>query len=221
MPHPFKTSTLQRRRFLQCSALAALLPLAAPSSLTWAQAPSTSTSSSDAALKLVVAARSQIGCTVYYNGAYEGMVYPNGDIPMERGVCTDVIIRAYRQAFGFDLQQAIHEDMRANFSAYPNNWGAKTTDRNIDHRRVPNQQVFFKRQGVALALPPKASDFQAGDLVSQMLPGNLPHIVIVSDRKTRSGTPLAIHNIGHGTQEEDVLLAYTVTGHYRFLPASA
>ena len=210
---------LHRRRFLQCSALAALplLSLSLPSSLAWAQA----ASASDAALKLVGAARSQIGRTVLYNGAYEGIAYPNGDIPIERGVCTDVIIRAYRQAFGFDLQKAIHEDMRAHFAAYPNNWGAKTTDRNIDHRRVPNQQVFFKRQGAALALPPKVSDFQAGDVVSQMLPGNLPHIVIVSDRQTRSGTPLAIHNIGRGTQEEDVLLSYTITGHYRFLPTSA
>ncbi|MGL4668926.1 MAG: DUF1287 domain-containing protein, partial [Saezia sp.] len=112
----------------------------------------------DLATKLVVAARAQIGQTLYYNGAYERLSYPNGDIPIERGVCTDVTIRAYRQAFQFDLQKAMHEDMRAHFSAYPNNWGAKTTDRNIDHRRVPNQQAFFKRHGVMLPLGENSAD---------------------------------------------------------------
>ena len=170
------------------------------------------------AVKLVEAARSQIGQTLYYNGAYERLTYPNGDIPIDRGVCTDVIIRAYRKAFNFDLQKAIHEDMRRHFSSYPDNWGAKTTDRNIDHRRVPNQQTFFKRQGSALAVSDVAADFLAGDIVSQMLPGNLPHILIVSDRKNFSGTPMAIHNIGRGTQEENILFSYKITGHYRFFP---
>lgn len=169
-------------------------------------------------LQLVAAARSQIGQTVYYDGAYAGISYPNGDILMERGVCTDVIIRAYRTAFHFDLQKAIHEDMKANFSSYPNNWNAKKTDRNIDHRRVPNQQTFFKRQEASLPITHNATDYHAGDIVSQMLPGNLPHILIISDRKTVQGIPLVIHNIGRGTQEEDALFNYQLTGHYRFYP---
>jgi len=205
---------ISRRQILML-ALAGLPPLMLPYAI---QAQAQPSSSAEQALKLVEAARAQIGQTLYYNGAYERLDYPNGDIPIERGVCTDVIIRAYRKAFNFDLQKAIHEDMRRNFSAYPNNWGAKTTDRNIDHRRVPNQQAFFKRQGTALTVTQSASDFLAGDIVSHMLPGNLPHILIVSDRKNSSGTPLAIHNIGRGTQEENILFNYQITGHYRFFP---
>lgn len=172
----------------------------------------------DQSKKLVEAARSQIGQTIYYNGSYVGLEYPNGDVPIETGVCTDVIIRAYRTAFNFDLQKAIHEDMKHNFSAYPNNWGATRTDRNIDHRRVPNQQAFFKRHGVSLPASTKDEDYQPGDIVSQMLPGNLPHILIVSDGKSLFNTPLAIHNIGRGVQEENILFDYKITGHYRFYP---
>lgn len=209
-------SSLSRRAWLQRTfvlSLSCALPLGGR---TYAQ----STTQNEPAIRLVEAARSQIGQTVYYNGAYEGIAYPNGDVPMERGVCTDVIIRAYRKAFGFDLQKAIHEDMKANFSLYPKNWGAKKTDRNIDHRRVPNQQMFFKRHGTSLGTSKKIEDFLPGDVVSQMLPGNLPHILIVSDRKSSSGIPLAIHNIGRGTQEENILFSFDLTGHYRFFPKS-
>lgn len=166
--------------------------------------------------QLITAARAQIGLTTIYDGSYQTLVYPNGDVPRERGVCTDVIIRAYRDAFKYDLQKMVHEDMQGKFSAYPKIWGMKKPDKNIDHRRVPNLQTFFKRKGAQLA---DNVNYQAGDIVTQMLPGNLPHILIVSDRKNPSTqTPLVIHNIGAGTQEEDRLNAYKITGHYRFFP---
>jgi uncharacterized protein len=165
------------------------------------------------AQKLVAAAESQIGQTVLYDPAYVALSYPNGDVPVDRGVCTDVVIRAYRQAFGLDLQRVVHEDMRRHFSGYPQRWGLKKPDRNIDHRRVPNLQRYFKRQGAELT----GEDIQAGDIVTMMLPGNLPHIVIVSTQMNEAKDRLlAIHNIGRGTQREDVLGAYPVTGHYRY-----
>lgn len=163
---------------------------------------------------LVAAARKQIGVTVRYDPAYVVLAYPNGDVPQERGVCTDVAIRAFR-AQGIDLQREVHEDMRANFARYPQKWGLRGPDRNIDHRRVPNLQVWFARQGWSLAPTRKAADYRAGDLVTWMLPGNLPHIGIVSDRKSLFGTPLIVHNIGRGAREEDILFDYAITGHYR------
>ena len=114
-----------------------------------------------------------------------------------------------------DLQQLVHEDMKAHFDAYPKNWGLKTTDRNIDHRRVPNLQCFFKRKGWALSVTKKASDYQPGDFVTCLVAGRLPHIMVVSDRKATDGTPLVIHNIGSGTQEENSLFVYPLTGHFR------
>ena len=167
-----------------------------------------------AAQKLVAAARRQVGVTTAYDPAYSKLDYPGGDVPRERGVCTDVIVRAYRDGLGLDLQVLVHEDMRRAFSAYPPLWGLKRTDRNIDHRRVPNLQAFFKRAGAALA---NGTDYQPGDIVSQMLPGNLPHIGIVADERTADGArPLVVHNIGAGARIEDVLFAYPATGHYRF-----
>ncbi len=168
-------------------------------------------------LKLVAAARSQIGVTLRYDSAYKVLAFPGGDVPQDRGVCTDVIIRAYRSALAFDLQKAVHEDMRKAFSNYPKSWGLKGTDRNIDHRRVPNLQKYFSRRGASLPVTQNPADYLPGDLVTQMLPGNLPHIVIVSDRKGRSGQPLVIHNIGGGAQEEETLFAFPITGHYRLL----
>lgn len=167
----------------------------------------------------VAAARTQVGVTVRYDPAYVRLPYPGGDVPEDRGVCTDVVIRALR-AEGLDLQKAVHEDMRAHFAAYPNRWGLRAPDRNIDHRRVPNLQVWFERQGWSLPVPQRAlaqraSDYRPGDLVTWMLPGHLPHIGIVSDRRSADGTPLILHNIGRGTQEEDILFAYRMTGHYR------
>lgn len=163
---------------------------------------------------LAAKAREQIGVTVSYNGGYQSIPYPGGDVPKETGVCTDVVIRAMR-AFGLDLQKAVHEDMKAHFSKYPKNWGLKTTDRSIDHRRVPNLRTFFSRRGWSVPITKTAADYKPGDLVTWNLGGSVPHIGIVSDKKTEEGTPLIIHNIGGGTQEEDCLFLYTITGHYR------
>lgn len=140
-------------------------------------------------------------------------------VPANIGVCTDVIIRSYRAAFGFDFQKAVHEDMKANFSAYPKNWGLRGTDRNIDHRRVPNLETYLTRQGASLGISRKPSDFKPGDIVSWRLAGTaIPHIGIVSDRKSMIGTPMIIHNVGSGPQEEDVLFLYNMNGHFRFIP---
>jgi hypothetical protein len=164
--------------------------------------------------RLVQDARSQVGVTLGYDPAYRRLSYPLGDVPLSTGVCTDVVIRALRQQ-GLDLQQAVHEDMRASFSAYPKNWGLKQPDRNIDHRRVPNLMAWFKRQGWSQRLSQEASSYRAGDIVTWDLGGGLTHIGIVSDRQTGSGAPLVLHNIGRGTQEEDILFAFKITGHYR------
>lgn len=168
---------------------------------------------------LVDAARTQIGVTLHYDPSYVRLDYPGGDVPIERGVCTDVVIRAYR-AFGVDLQQLVHEDMRAHFSAYPDNWGLRSTDRNIDHRRVPNLARYFSRHGQSLGTRSLDSEFLPGDLVTWRLPSGVPHIGIVSERSNAGGTPLVVHNIGAGALEEDVLRAYTVTGHYRYRPVA-
>ena len=164
---------------------------------------------------VVEAARRQIGVTVGYDPAYRKIGYPGGDVPRESGVCTDVIIRALRDAHKIDLQQFVHEDMKSDFSQYPQMWGLKAPDANIDHRRVPNLQCYFKRKGYALPVSKNAADYKPGDIVTVMVGGKLPHIMIVSDKKSAAGVPLALHNIGSGTQEEDVLFAYPLTGHYR------
>jgi uncharacterized protein len=168
--------------------------------------------------KLVEAGEGQIGVTTVYDPAYIRLAFPNGDPPIERGVCTDVIIRAYRAAFAFDHQKAVNADMKAAFSRYPKRWGLKTTDRNIDHRRVPNLQVFWTRKGAALPIPAKLDAWQAGDIATMMLPGNLPHVGIIGKDRAANGEPLMIHNIGRGTQNEIVLSAFTITGRFRFSP---
>lgn len=169
------------------------------------------------ARKLVEAATSQIGVTTLYDPAYMKLAYPNGDVKLDRGVCTDVVIRAYRRGLGIDLQQLVHNDMVRNFASYPKTWGLSKPDSNIDHRRVPNLQRFFARKKAELAMSDDYSSYQAGDLVTMMLPGHLPHIGIVSNKRYEvSGRPLLIHNIGAGTQEEDILATYPHTGHYRF-----
>lgn len=167
--------------------------------------------------RLVAAGLHQIGVTTVYDPAYVTLKYPGGDVALERGVCTDVIVRAYRSGLRIDLQKLVHEDMRANFAAYPRNWGLKRPDRNIDHRRVPNLQAFFTRQGATLPVTDKARDYRPGDIVSHMLPGNLPHIALVSQfASADGGRPLCIHNIGAGARLEDILFTYPITGHYRF-----
>lgn len=161
--------------------------------------------------KLVDSARQQIGVTQYYDAAYSKIAYPMGDVPMIKGVCTDVVVRALREQ-KIDLQQLIHEDMQKNFGLYPKKWGLKRTDRNIDHRRVPNIATYLKRQGFAI----KDGDYLAGDIVTWDLGKGLTHIGIVSDKKAADNTPLIIHNIGRGTQEENVLHQYKITGHFRY-----
>jgi len=154
---------------------------------------------------------------VIYDPSYFGIAYPNGDVPAGKGVCTDVIIRAYRQ-LGIDLQREVHLDMKANFSLYPNNWGLKRTDTNIDHRRVPNLMVFFGRKGHTLPKSSKASDYKAGDIVCWRLSGGLTHIGIVIDRFSRDGKrPMIVHNIGAGQVIEDCLFDFKIIGHYRYL----
>jgi len=154
------------------------------------------------AQNLIMAARTQIGVTLTYDGSYSSLDYPNGDVSRELGVCTDVIIRAYRDAFAFDLQRAVHQDMQSAFDTYPKIWGLSWTDRNIDHRRVPNLETFFTRETAKLDLPDSLSALKAGDLLTMRLPRNLPHIAIVTDKTTASGMPHIIHNIGAGTCEE-------------------
>ena len=167
------------------------------------------------AARLIEAARKQIGVTLHYDPAYSGLAFPNGDVPRSRGVCTDVVIRAYRDAFGIDLQSLVNADMKANFASYPNIWGLRRADRNIDHRRVPNLQVFLKRQGAVLPLSDEPQDWQPGDIFTSMVGGRLPHIGIVSNR-TSGRNPLIIHNIGSGTREENLLFAHKLTGHFRW-----
>ena len=170
---------------------------------------------------LVAAAMERTTHAISYDGAYFSIAYPGGDVPANLGVCTDVIIRSYR-ALGIDLQELEHKDMRANFDAYPSKriWSLNRPDTNIDHRRVPNLQVFFSRHGEVLPISQKADDYQPGDLVTWMLPGNLPHIGIVSDQRAKlSGNPLIVHNIGAGPNLDDMLFAYPITGHYRFEPS--
>ena len=171
------------------------------------------------AAKLIAAAETQVGRTVNYDGAYVGLKYPMGDIPLRTGVCSDVVVRAYRDAFGLDLQKEIHEDMKRAFNKYPSIWGLKRPDKNIDHRRIPNMERFFARKNARLDIGTSGSDFLPGDLVSQRLPGNLPHIAVVSHYASRDGQrPLIIHNIGAGTRIEDRLLEFKIVGHFRYFP---
>ncbi len=165
-------------------------------------------------VRLVTDARAQVGVTVGYDPAYRKLAYPGGDVPMETGVCCDVVIRALRKQ-DMDLQKLVHEDMKANFAKYPQNWGLKKPDSNIDHRRVPNLRRYFERQGWAVGVSTNAVAYRPGDIVTWDLGRGLTHIGIVSDRKSASGTPLIVHNIGRGAREEDVLFAYNLTGHYR------
>lgn len=165
--------------------------------------------------KVVEAAQGQTLERVVYDGRYFKLAYPGGDVPAGIGVCTDVVIRAFRKA-GVDLQVAVHEDMSENFSAYPKKWGRRSPDRNIDHRRVPNLMTFFQREGASLPLSKRAEDYAAGDVVTWDLGGGLTHIGIVVAGD--DGRPLIVHNIGRGPRREDVLFSWTITGHYRWKP---
>ncbi len=169
------------------------------------------------ARKLVAAAQAQIGVTTSYNPAYVSLAFPGGDVPADRGVCTDVVIRAFRK-LGMDLQKLVHEDMKGSFSKYPQNWGLKKPDPNIDHRRVPNLMRYFQRQGKSLPVTDKPADYRPGDLVTCIVPPNLPHIMIVSDVPSPEDAVRmkVIHNIGAGARLEDRLFEFKLTGHYRW-----
>lgn len=169
---------------------------------------------------IVDAAMERTAHAVQYDGSYIPIDYPNGDVPPNIGVCTDVLIRSYR-VIGTDLQRLVHKDMQANFSEYPSRciWGLSRTDSNIDHRRVPNLQVFFSRHGERLPVTGDKDDYRPGNIVTWILPGNLPHIGIVSDKiNPETDNPLIIHNIGAGPQIEDMLFRYQITGHYKYIP---
>ena len=173
-----------------------------------------------AAAKLIASATAQVGVTTLYDASYQSLKFPGGDVPVDRGVCTDVVVRAYRAAFNFDLQARVNADMRTNMAAYPNRWGAIRPDANIDHRRVPNLQVFLARQRAEQPRPVDLGGWQPGDLVTQLVPVGLPHIGIVSATLNPAGDALMVlHNIGRGTQLEDTLALFPITGRYRFFPA--
>jgi uncharacterized protein YijF (DUF1287 family) len=168
--------------------------------------------------KLVRAARRQIGVTTGYDPAYVTLGYPGGDVERATGVCTDVVIRAYRDAFDMDLQVLVHEDMKAAFANYPKIWGLSRADRNIDHRRVPNLERYFERKGLERESPGRREDWQAGDLVTMRLGGRLPHIAIFSGHDKLTGTAMFIHNIGGGTREDELYADYDSPRRFRLEP---
>ena len=167
--------------------------------------------------KLLESANKQTEITKTYDPAYVEIPYPNGDIPMEKGVCTDVVIRAFRAA-GVDLQKEVHEDMKGNFAVYPQKWSLPAPDTNIDHRRVPNLQMFFSRKGKAMPVTTKAKDYLPGDVVAWDLDGKgMTHIGIVSNVYNKNTKRyLIIHNIGSGARLEDRLFEWKIIGHYRY-----
>jgi uncharacterized protein YijF (DUF1287 family) len=169
---------------------------------------------------IAIAAQAQINVTMHYDPAYRRLAYPGGDVPKERGVCTDVVVRALRTARSLDLQQLVHEDIKANWDAYPHQrrWRQDKPDPNIDHRRVPNLMTYLRRAGWGRVPTRAAADYLPGDVVAWDLGRGILHIGIVSDLKTAAGVPLVIHNIGAGAREEDILFHHAVIGHYR-LPA--
>ena len=166
------------------------------------------------AQRLLDGAYAQIGVTLRYDPSYRIIAFPGGDVPLDRGVCSDVVIRAYRHA-GVDLQRLVNEDMRRNFDQYPRLWGLSRPDPNIDHRRVPNLARFFARRGAALPITAAAQDYRAGDIVTWRLPGGEAHIGLVANR-IENGRPLVVHNIGERTRLDDVLFAFAITGHDRY-----
>ena len=166
--------------------------------------------------RLSDAAVSIIDKSIEYDGSYTEIPYPNGDVDKTKGVCTDVVIRTYRK-LGIDLQKNVHEDMAKNFAKYPQKWGLKGTDTNIDHRRVPNLEVFFARKGEKLAVTQNGNDYKTGEIVTWMIGNKLPHIGIVTNRKTADGKRnLIVHNVGNGQVMEDCLFRYKIVGHFKY-----
>ena len=175
----------------------------------------------DEIARVLAAAHAQVGVTVLYDPGYRTLVYPGGDVPLDRGVCSDVIVRAWRAA-GIDLQAELHRDMRKDFAAYPKIWRLSRPDPNIDHRRVPNLETWLRRRGSSVAVSRDPVDYLPGDLVSWRLERGEPHIGIVSDLRSADGQrPLIVHNIGAGAQVEDVLFRWRISGHFRYFPAPA
>lgn len=172
-------------------------------------------SNSDFYVVLAQAALERTQAQVSYNGAYYSLNYPNGDVPAEVGVCTDVVVRSYRK-LNIDLQSLVHQDMSENFSVYPRLWGLSKPDPNIDHRRVPNLMRFFERQGATMSISPDPGDYRAGDIVAWDLGHGIKHIGVVSNKEGGGGRPLIVHNIGQGPQLEDMLFNYVIIGHYRY-----
>jgi len=169
--------------------------------------------------QVLIGAREEVKRRVIYDDSYQTIDYPGGDVPLDRGACTDVVVRAFRNA-GIDLQKLIHEDMKENFNLYPQNWGLEHPDPNIDHRRVPNQMKFFARHGQSLTVSVEKEDLPAwhwGDVVYWKFPNGLEHCGIISDRKNDRGVPLVIHNAGVA-REEDSLTRWEIIGHYRYPP---
>ncbi len=153
---------------------------------------------------------------VTYDPAYLSIDYPNGDVPSNIGVCTDVVIRAYRK-LDIDLQKEVHLDMKANFDLYPKNWGLSKTDKNIDHRRVPNLMKFFSRFGKVKPISKTPEDYIPGDIVCWNLGGGITHIGIVVDKKSSdSKRYMIVHNIGGGQVLADCLFDYKIIGHYSY-----
>ena len=166
--------------------------------------------------RVIDGAIEQVGITTSYDPSYQKLQYPNGDVPIETGVCSDVIVRAFRKA-DIDLQKDVHEDMKGSFSSYPTKWGLNGTDANIDHRRVPNLQTFFARKGKQVATTGSADTFMPGDVVTWDLGGGVDHVgIVVNVWYKPSQRYLIVHNIGAGAQMEDVLFAWKITGHYRY-----
>ena len=165
---------------------------------------------------LIAAARQQIGVTLAYDPNYTALTYPGGDVPRFKGVCTDVVVRAYWDAFAVDLQKEMHQDMVGHVGDYPKSWGLKKPDVSIDHRRVPNLAAYWTRQHARLPIPARHGDWQPGDLFAMLIDGQHTHVGIVSDRVAANGNPLVIHNIGAGTHEQDWLFAWQLTGRFRW-----
>lgn len=189
--------------FIFCCVVAAMLALSASAQQSFGHR------LSDAALELT-------GQFVIYDPSYFRIDYPGGDIPHDKGVCTDVVIRAYRK-LGIDLQELVHKDMKVHFGKYPNNWGLTKPDTNIDHRRVPNLMVFFSRFGQSLSMSHHAGDYEPGDIVCWQLNSGATHIGIVTDKKVISNKrPKMVHNIGGGQVLEDCLFSWKIIGHYRY-----
>ena len=165
--------------------------------------------------RLSDAALAQVSRPVVYDPSYRRIPYPGGDVPADTGVCSDVVIRAYR-TLGVDLQVRVHDDMAGAFAAYPKLWGLRGPDPNIDHRRVPNLATYLARHGAARPISSRPEAYRTGDLVVWLLPGSRPHIGVVSARRTRDGRPLVVHNAGLGPRLEDALFAFPITGHFRY-----